>query len=58
VKSGSGLTGAAFFFEVNMRIGKIKRVKKTSRVKGHTTGGGKKRAHNIGGNAYARGGKR
>ena len=38
-----------------MRIAKIKRIKKTSRVKSHTHGGGKKRAHNTGKNPYSRG---
>jgi len=30
-----------------MRIGHTKRNKKTSRIKGHTTGGGKRKAHNV-----------
>lgn len=30
-----------------MRIAHIKRAKKSSRAKSHTTGGGKRKAHNI-----------
>ena len=35
------------FLEAIVRIGHIKANKHTTRIKRHTTGGGKKRAHNI-----------
>jgi hypothetical protein len=37
-----------------VRIENLKANKKSSRAKSHTTGGGKKRAHNVGGKLFRR----
>jgi hypothetical protein len=42
---------------MGMRIGHIGKNKHTTRIKGHTTGGGKRKAHNIKGKK-GRGGMR